>query len=93
MNSEVIIKRKKKFNETIQEAEPLIKRRIFNNELKDLQKEIDDLLGREKQKKTRAAPIGSLVKTNSASQICGRGRRQLSDNRLFLNFETTRICI
>jgi hypothetical protein len=62
-------KKEKEFDETIQAAEPLIKRRILNNELKDLQKEMDDLLGREKQIKTRAAKIGPLVQHESASQI------------------------
>jgi hypothetical protein len=62
-------KKEKEYNETITEAEPLIKRRILNSELKVVENEINDFLGREAQLKTRAAKIGPLVKNQSASQI------------------------
>jgi hypothetical protein len=62
-------KKEKEYNETITEAEPLIKRRILNSELKAVENEINEFLGREAQLKTRAAKIGPLVKNQSASQI------------------------
>ena len=74
-------KKEKEFDETIQAAEPLIKRRILNNELKDLQKEMDDLLGKEKQLKTRAAKIGPLVQHESASQIQRAIRSKIARNK------------
>ena len=62
-------KKEKEYNETITEAEPLIKRRILNSELKVVENEINEFLGKEAQLKTRAAKIGPLVKNQSASQI------------------------
>ena len=47
----------------------MIKRRILNSELKAVENEINEFLGREAQLKTRAAKIGPLVKNQSASQI------------------------
>jgi hypothetical protein len=74
-------KKEKEFDETIQAAEPLIKRRILNNELKDLQKEMDDLLGREKQLNTRAAKIGPQVQTEAASQIQRAMKGKMARNK------------
>jgi hypothetical protein len=42
-------KKEKEYNETITEAEPLIKRRILNSELKAVENEINEFLGREAQ--------------------------------------------
>ena len=62
-------KKEKEFNEIIQDAVPLIQSKKLNNELKSLQKEFDDILGRETQLKTKAAKIGPLVQNHSALQI------------------------
>ena len=73
-------KKEKEFNKTITEAEPLIKKRILNSELKAVEKEIDAFLGRETRIKTRAAEIGPLVKNYSASQIQGAMRNKIARN-------------
>ena len=73
-------KKEKEYNETIAEAEPLIKRRFLNKQLKDVEKEMDEILGSEARLKTRAAEIGPLVRNQSASQIQRAMRSRIARN-------------
>ena len=73
-------KKAREYDETRQEAVPLIKRRMFNSELRDIEKEMDVFLETEAQLRSREAELRPFVKKYSALQIQGAMRNKIARN-------------
>ena len=73
-------KKAREYDETRQEAVPLIKRRFFNSELRDIEKEMDVFLETETQLRSREAELRPFVKKHSALQIQSAMRNKIARN-------------